>query len=75
MTLRGSGSSQLATLGESLICWAFDKRACSTEAEFMNDNFVDVSGHNLESSKTSGFHIQCLNYKPVSNNCCKEENS
>ncbi len=26
-------------------------------------NFVEFSGHNLESSKTWGFH--CLNYKPV----------
>ncbi len=30
-------------------------------------NFVEVSGHNLESSKTWGFHIQCLlqtSFKP-----------
>ncbi len=29
-------------------------------------NFVEVSGHNLESSQTWGFHIQCLQYTPVS---------
>jgi hypothetical protein len=30
-------------------------------------NFVEVSGHYHESSRTWGFHIQCLHYKPVSN--------
>ncbi len=30
-------------------------------------NFVEVSGHNLESSQTWGFRIQCLHYKPVPN--------
>ncbi len=29
-------------------------------------NFVEVSGHNLESSQTWGFRIQFLPYKPVS---------
>jgi hypothetical protein len=29
-------------------------------------NFVEVSGHNLESSQTLDFFIQCLHYKPVS---------
>ncbi len=29
--------------------------------------FVEVSGHNLESSQTPGFYIKCLHYKPVSN--------
>ncbi len=33
-------------------------------------NFIEVSGHNLESSQTWGFRIQCLHYKPVSNHCC-----
>jgi hypothetical protein len=28
-------------------------------------NFVEVSGHNLESSQTWDFRIQCLHYKPV----------
>ena len=31
-------------------------------------NFVEVSGHNPESSQTWGFHI--LHYKPVSNHFC-----
>ncbi len=31
---------------------------------------VEVSGHNLESSQTWGFRIQCLHYKPVSNHFC-----
>jgi hypothetical protein len=30
-------------------------------------NFVEVSGHHLESSQTWRFRIQCLHYKPVSN--------
>ncbi len=30
-------------------------------------NFVEVSWHNLQSSKTWGFRVQCLHYKPVSN--------
>ncbi len=34
------------------------------------DNFVEVSGHNRESSQTWGFCIQCLHYKPVSNHFC-----
>ncbi len=34
------------------------------------DNFVGVSEHNLESSQTWGFRIQCLHYKLVSNNFC-----
>ncbi len=33
-------------------------------------NFVEVSGHNLKSSQTWGFRIQCLHYKPVSNHFC-----
>jgi hypothetical protein len=33
-------------------------------------NFVDVSMHNLESSQTCVFRIQCLDYKPVSNHFC-----
>ncbi len=35
-------------------------------------NFVEISEHNLESSQTWGFRIQCLrvHYKPVSNNFC-----
>ncbi len=28
-------------------------------------NFVEVSGHYLESSQTWGFRIQCLHYKPA----------
>ncbi len=28
-------------------------------------NFVEVSGHNLESSQTWGFQRQCLHYKPA----------
>ncbi len=35
------------------------------EAEFMNVNFVEVSGHNLESSQTWGFRILCFHYKLV----------
>jgi hypothetical protein len=34
------------------------------------NNFVEVSGQNLESFQTWGFHIQCLHYKPVSNHFC-----
>jgi hypothetical protein len=30
-------------------------------------NFLEVSGHNLESSQTWGFGILCSHYKPVSN--------
>ncbi len=37
------------------------------EAEFMNVQFREVSGHNLESSQTWGFRIQSLHYKTVSN--------
>ncbi len=37
-----------------------------TEAKFMNEQFVDVSGCNLESSQTWDFRIQCLHYKPAS---------
>ncbi len=33
-------------------------------------NFVEVSGHNLESSQTWGFRIQCLHHKPISNHFC-----
>jgi hypothetical protein len=33
-------------------------------------NFVEVSGHNLDSAQAWGFHIQCLDYKPVSNHFC-----
>ncbi len=33
-------------------------------------NLVEVSGHNLESSQTWGFHIQCLHYKLVSHHFC-----
>jgi hypothetical protein len=33
-------------------------------------DFLQVSGHNLESSQTWGFHIQCFHYKPVSNHFC-----
>ncbi len=33
-------------------------------------NFIEVSGHNLESSQTWGFRIQCLHYKPVSIHFC-----
>ncbi len=36
-------------------------------------NFVEVSGHNFESSQTWGFPIQCLHYKPVSNQFCSRE--
>ncbi len=36
----------------------------TAETEFYN--FVEVSGHNLESSQTRGFRIQCVHYKPVS---------
>ncbi len=32
-----------------------------------NTIFVVVSGHNLESSQTWGFRIQCLHYNPVAN--------
>jgi hypothetical protein len=41
-----------------------------TEAEFMN---VEVSGHNLESSKILGFVIPCLHYKPVSTTFARGE--
>ncbi len=33
-------------------------------------NFVEASGHNLESSPTWGFCIKCLHYKPVLNHFC-----
>ncbi len=33
-------------------------------------NFVEVSGHNLGSSQTWGFHIQWIHYQPVSNHFC-----
>ncbi len=33
-------------------------------------NFVQVSGHNLESSQTGGFRVQFLQYKRVSNSFC-----
>ncbi len=33
-------------------------------------NFVEVSGHGLESSQTWGFRIQCLHYILVWNNFC-----
>ncbi len=52
-----------------------------TEAEFMNVQFVEISGHNLESFQTSGFRLQCLHYNPVSNSLVevtensKKENS
>jgi hypothetical protein len=36
----------------------------STEAEFMNAQFVDVSGQNLECFQAGGFRIQCLHFKP-----------
>ncbi len=29
-------------------------------------NFVEISGHKIESSQTWGFHIQCFHCKPVS---------
>ncbi len=32
--------------------------------------FVEVSGHNLESSQTWGLRLQCLHYKQVSNYFC-----
>ncbi len=35
-------------------------------------NFVEVSGHNLESSQTWDFRLQCLHYKPVSNHFCSK---
>ncbi len=33
-------------------------------------NFVEISGHNLESSQTWCFRTQCLHYKVVSNHFC-----
>ena len=36
-------------------------------------NFVEVSGHNFESSQTWGFRIQRLHYKPVSEHFCSGE--
>jgi hypothetical protein len=33
-------------------------------------NFVEISGHNLESSQAWGFRIHCLHYKPVSTHIC-----
>ncbi len=36
-------------------------------------NFVEVSGHNLESYQACGFRIQCLHAKPVSNHFCLGE--
>jgi hypothetical protein len=35
-------------------------REKSSEVEFMNVQFVEVSGHNLGSSQTGGFRTQCL---------------
>ncbi len=34
------------------------------------DTFVEISGHNLKSSQTWVFRVQCLHYKPVSNHFC-----
>jgi hypothetical protein len=34
------------------------------------NNFVEVSGHNLESSQTWGFRIESLQNQPVSNHFC-----
>ncbi len=33
-------------------------------------SFVEVSRHNLESSQTWGFRLQCSHYKPVSSRFC-----
>ncbi len=37
------------------------------EAEFMNVQFRAISAHNLASSQTWGFRVQCLHNIPVSN--------
>ncbi len=36
-------------------------------------NFVEVSGHNLDSSQTWSYRIQCLHYQPVSNHFCSRD--
>ncbi len=41
-----------------------DQNRICTDAEFMSVQFVEVSGHNLESSQNGGFRVQCLHYKP-----------
>ncbi len=45
-----------------------------SEAEFMNVlvQFCWGFGHNLESSQTRGFRIQCLHYKLISNHFCSK---
>jgi hypothetical protein len=35
-------------------------------------NFLEVSGHNIDSSQTWGFRTQCLHYKPVTNHFCSD---
>jgi hypothetical protein len=50
------GLSTLGWSSEKLNSWTY--------------NFVEVSGHDLESSQAWGFRIQYLHYKPVSNNFC-----
>ncbi len=56
----------MKTIGRDTKCSMFILHTY-TEAEFMNVNVVEVSGHNLENSyKSWGFQIQCLHYKTVS---------
>ncbi len=43
---------------------------CNLKLNSWTYNFVEVSGHNLESYQTWGFHIKCLPYKPIENHFC-----
>ncbi len=53
------------------LCWFTSERAQKPNS--WTYKFVEVSEHNLESSQTWGFHIQCLHYKPVSNHFFSRE--
>ncbi len=49
------------------------ERVYKPEGNSWTYKFVEVSGHNLESSQTCGFCVQCLHYKPVWNHFCSGE--
>ncbi len=52
------------------ICTYINLPTSCLEAEFMNVQFRWGFWHNLESSQTWVFHIQCLHYNPLSNHFC-----
>ncbi len=70
---------------QSIVLWLDEKRnyvialyrsqtkTFTPEAELMSVQFRWGFGHNLESSQIWGFRVQCLHYKPVSNQCCSRE--